>query len=110
MKNKKRKLIWWIIGIILLLGIIAITYYYFSKFQDNTQNETIEIKEIVKPNQLEIKKMYFGDVFWGRSINDWAQASELKEKYPFSGLSTFNRENYQAWIGSLNCPITDRQI
>jgi len=67
-------------------------------------------KKIIKPDKLEINKMYFGDVFWGRYVNDWAQASELKEKYPFSGLDSFGRENYQAWIGSLNCPITEREV
>lgn len=37
-------------------------------------------------------------------------ASPLKEAYPFSGLSTLSRENYQAWIANLDCPITDKQI
>jgi len=54
--------------------------------------------------------MYFGDVFWGRYVNDWAMASELKEKYPFSDLNTLDREDFQAWIGSLNCPITTNQV
>ena len=36
-----------------------------------------------------------------------ARGSDLGVKYPFSQLSTLNRESYQAWIGGLECPVTD---
>ena len=74
------------------------------------ETKSTAAKTVTKPDSLQVNQMYFGDVFWGRYINDWAMASDLKEKYPFSGLNTFNREDYQAWIGSLNCPITANQV
>lgn len=54
-----------------------------------------------------IKIMYAGTTFWGRNTNVAARASELGVKYPFSKLNTLHRENYDAWIGGLECPVTD---
>jgi poly-gamma-glutamate synthesis protein (capsule biosynthesis protein) len=69
-----------------------------------------QIQTEVKPPQIEPKLsshlLFMGDVFWGRSINKWSQDSDLKYAYPFSGLSTFDRSKYNAWIANLECPIT----
>ena len=48
--------------------------------------------------------LFVGDVYTGRSVNVWAQASPLKYAYPFSRLSEFNRGSYNAWIANLECP------
>lgn len=120
MKNKFKK-VGFVLGLaVFIIAFCAGAYYFVSKFTNNSQeiaasnstlpDFTITETKTTKPDKLEINEMYFGDVFWGRYVNDWAQASDLKEAYPFSGLADFNRENYQAWIGSLNCPITDRQV
>ena len=50
--------------------------------------------------------MFFGDVYFGRYIDDWSKASDLKEAHPFSGLESFKREDYDAWIANLECPVT----
>ncbi len=62
-----------------------------------------------QPQQITLNTLFFGDVFWGRYIHEWSQESDLKEAYPFSRLDTFEREKYDAWIGSLNCPITPEE-
>ena len=48
--------------------------------------------------------LFLGNTYWGRYINDWSMASPLKYEYPFSRLSEFNRESYDAWISGLECP------
>lgn len=48
-----------------------------------------------------------GDVFWGRYINDWSMKSPQKYAYPFSRLNEFHREQYDAWVGNLECPSVD---
>lgn len=63
-----------------------------------------------KPVSLESKILMVGEVFWGRYARDASLASELKYEYPFSGLSTFNKENYDAWYAQLECPITDNNL
>lgn len=55
------------------------------------------------------KVMFVGDIFWGRRMNTWAQASDLKNQYPFSGLSDFDRAAYDAWVGNMECP-TDPSV
>ena len=52
--------------------------------------------------------LYAGTTFWGRNTNVAARASELGVKYPFSKLNTLHREKYDAWIGGLECPVTDK--
>lgn len=56
------------------------------------------------PTKIESKLLFMGDTYWGRYMNEWSQASPLKEAYPFSGLASFHRENYDAWIANLECP------
>ncbi|HEU4914393.1 MAG TPA: CapA family protein [Candidatus Saccharimonadales bacterium] len=53
---------------------------------------------------IESDLLFVGDIYWGRAINKRAQASSLKEAYPFARLSEFGRERYDAWIGNLECP------
>ena len=97
------------VAIVCILLSALIFYVFQSKTITTTDHKEAKVT-IIKPDQLKTKLMFFGDVFWGRYVNDWSMASKLKEAYPFSGLHTLNRENYQAWIGSLNCPITDNQV
>lgn len=107
MKNKIKIII--PIAIICLL-LSALIFYVFQSKTNTTTNQKETKAAVIKPDQLKTKIMFFGDVFWGRYVNDWSMTSNLKEAYPFSGLHTLNRENYQAWIGSLNCPITDNEV
>ncbi len=48
-----------------------------------------------------------GNSFWGRYTNDWSMASRLKYAYPFSRLSDFHRDQYDAWVSGLECPTAD---
>ncbi len=64
-------------------------------------------KPVVKSMSLESRMLVMGDVYWGRYINDWSMASDLKYAYPFSRLSEFERDKYDAWIADMECPITN---
>jgi hypothetical protein len=75
-----------------------------SKSSVQSSSASSEIK--IPPTSLNFKTMFFGDVFWGRYIDDWSKASPLKYSYPFSGLNTLEREKYDAWIADMECPIT----
>ena len=75
-----------------------------SSFQSSSK------KEIPKPKNLYLNTLFFGDVFWGRRINKWSEASELKTAYPFSGLNTLEREKYDIWIADLECPSTNQKL
>lgn len=85
----------------------SLIYKNFSNAQ--TSSKASEIPKPI-PISLRINTMFVGDVFWGRYVDDWSKKSELKFSYPFSGLSTFEREKYDAWIGGLECPITSTYL
>ena len=59
--------------------------------------------------KAKMKIMYAGTTFWGRRTNQLARASKLGVKYPFSKISTLHRENYDAWIGGLECPLVQKE-
>ncbi len=58
--------------------------------------------------EAKMKIMYAGTTFWGRRTNQLARASKLGVKYPFSKISTLRREDYDAWIGGLECPLVQK--
>ncbi len=77
-------------------------------------NKTDIIKDAEKPKKqkkeitsAKAKLLFAGTTFWGRRTNQNARASELGVKYPFSQLSTLEPEKYDAWIGGLECPVTN---
>jgi len=59
-----------------------------------------------RPISVALDTRFFGVVFWGRYVQDWSEASELKTAFPFSGLSTLGKTSGENWIASLNCPLT----
>ena len=81
-----------------------------NKPSETEQTDVITKKETPpdpKITQFDAKYLFVGTTFWGRNTNKSSRASNLGVKYPFSQLSTLNRESYQAWIGGLECPVTD---
>ena len=80
-----------------------------NKPSENEQKDIVtqETPPDPKITQFDAKYLFVGTTFWGRNTNKSARASELGVKYPFSQLNTLGRENYQAWIGGLECPVTD---
>jgi len=106
-----------IVGTVFVFSSLWLRYLYLEdlNFPDYNWNYTINHKEtnnshITPSDKVQLSLLWFGFVFWGRYVNDWAMASELKEAYPFSRLSDFEKEKYNAWIAQLDCPITDRVI
>ena len=61
-------------------------------------------KSSPKPVSARSNTLFFGNMFWGRYMNDWSMASPLKTAYPFSRLHEFQRDTYDAWITGLECP------
>lgn len=61
-------------------------------------------KPKVESTDVSSRMAVFGNIFWGRYINDWSMASPLKTAYPFSRLNEFHRDKYDAWITGLECP------
>lgn len=93
---------------VVLVGAVAYgaTQLFFSG-ADSKPQQTVTQKPAPTPKTASSKMLVMGDVYWGRYINDWSQASPLKTAYPFSRLSEFERDKYDAWIADMECPLTN---
>lgn len=100
----------WLIILVLALFIIATAvawFVYQSKVvapSRSSQNTQVKVKTIL-PKSISSNVLFLGNTFWGRYINDWSMASPLKYQYPFSRLNELNRDQYDAWISGLECPL-----
>lgn len=97
-----------LITLLVLVILSAPIAWFFSARSTNTDKKTNQITktELPKTKSITSNVLFLGNTFWGRYINDWSMASPLKYKYPFSRLSEFNRQDYNAWISGLECPTS----
>lgn len=100
----------WLCAALLLAGLAAL---WLQRPTGNPVADTV--RSATKPgeqtdNPYAVKSssntLFFGNVYWGRYINEWSEKSGLGYAYPFSRLNEFHRENYDAWIAGLECPVT----
>jgi hypothetical protein len=102
-KFSRRKVI---LGVILVVaGSMLATIAFLSLFTNKLSAPAKdEVASEPKPQQISSNVLFLGNTFWGRYINDWSMASDLQYAYPFSRLSEFDRDKYDAWISGLECP------
>lgn len=106
-RPRHRKLFILISIVSAILIIVGGVWYVLSNNMPIDEPEATQVKVTPpqpKPVKVEANTLFFGNVYWGRYINDWSMASPLKEAYPFSRLDEFKRDQYDAWIAGLECP------
>ena len=93
-------------ALVAVLGlVVAVVWMVGVNWAPETAAPARETEQAApRPVGLESNVLLTGNVYWGRYINDWSRASELGVAYPFSRLHEFGRDDYQAWIGGLECP------
>jgi poly-gamma-glutamate synthesis protein (capsule biosynthesis protein) len=105
-RNKKNLLTLAILAAVIIAigGIGCAAVYKFWPVE--TPKPVAATKPVVKPHAVSAQSntLFVGDIYLGRSVNVWAQASPLKYAYPFSKLSEFHRDTYNAWVANLECP------
>lgn len=72
-----------------------------GKIDDQGVSSDTEQTEVVSSRVLAV-----GNVSWGGHLYDLSEASALKAAYPFSGLNSFSRNEYDAWVGNLTCSLS----
>lgn len=105
--HQRRNRVWWIAGIVVALILVGIfTWALWASYAPKSISTTTSRQELPKPKPVSISSntLFFGNVYWGRYINDWSMKSDLKTAYPFSRLNEFDRAKYDAWIAGLECP------
>lgn len=109
-KSKRgRWVIFWVVLIIILVCALGwfVSGKIFSGDSDKKNDSRVKTAVKLSPKTTGISSnvLFTGNIFWGRYINDWSMASQLKYAYPFSRLSEFDRASYDAWISGLECPV-----
>ena len=88
---------------VIFFGVMAIILVQQTRAPIFNNNQT-PVVAVPKIESVKSNILFTGNTYWGRYINDWSMASELKYAYPFSRLNEFNRQDYNAWISGLECP------
>lgn len=72
----------------------------------NEQKNIEAAAKIEKPFAASVSSnaAFFGNTFWGRMFTKWSPASGLDYAYPFSRLSEFGWDKYDAAVAGLECP------
>lgn len=104
---KKSVSFWLLISIGIVFACLGASLIWSSR---TTAPEPVS--QVIDSPKIIIKSissntLFLGNIYWGRYINDWSMTSELKYAYPFSRLNEFDREKYNAWISTLECPTVD---
>jgi poly-gamma-glutamate synthesis protein (capsule biosynthesis protein) len=99
--------VWWgTFGFLIIIGAIIATLWWLNEKAATPAKTThSQVKTApIQPKSASSNMLFTGNIFFGRYINDWSMASTLKYAYPFSQLSEFHRDQYDAWISGLECP------
>jgi len=98
-----------IIIFVILIILFAAGWQFLA--QKDNKNKVANLPAATTKNQppkiisAQSNWLFMGDIFFGRYINDWSQASPLKTAYPFQNLQTgFSRNDYDAWFANFECP------
>lgn len=97
----------WLCLLLVLSGILVIWSISTARHTTKAATATPVVKTQA-PYAMKVSSntLFFGNAYWGRYINEWSKKSGLGYAYPFSRLGEFHRENYDAWIAGLECPVT----
>lgn len=92
----------------ILAGVVFGGYNVYTNIKNG--NGIGSIKSVVKPEppralSTEGRYLFNGTVVWARRMQQWATKPDgtIDYAYPFSGMNTFNREQYDAWTADLEC-------
>jgi poly-gamma-glutamate synthesis protein (capsule biosynthesis protein) len=101
----------WFLIVFAFLLVVALGVWAYGLFvpraDEQLGRQEVPQKPVASLKAAESRMLVFGDVYWGRYINDWSMASPLKYAYPFQNLNQFERDSYDAWIADMECPITN---
>ena len=104
--HKKKRFTLFLAILIILSSVAVLAWLFVSGLEQGTSEIQTQqtVKAEPKPVSIKSNSLFTGNTFWGRNINQWSMASDLKTAYPFSRLNEFHRDQYDAWVTGLECP------
>ncbi len=98
--------IWLILSaMVMVVGATVAVLWAVNTSAPTLSEQPQAVVKVPQPSTISSNVLFTGNIYWGRYINDWSMASPLQYAYPFSRLSEFNRESYDAWVSGLECPL-----
>ncbi len=104
--NRWQWVLWVILGLVAISAAVLLILWPMA--QNLVAPSGSDLENTVKtpqPQSISSNILFTGNIYFGRYINDWSMASPLQYQYPFSRLGEFNRDQYDAWIAGLECPV-----
>jgi poly-gamma-glutamate synthesis protein (capsule biosynthesis protein) len=104
----------WIIPAVVVLAVVGV-FFIFSGFGgEKAELPGAPAAEPPKPEKVRVEGRYLfaGTTVWARRMQAWSTRADgtVDYAYPFSGLDTFEREKYDAWLADLECPVLSQEI
>lgn len=101
-----------VVGVIVLLAVGYVTFQHMSRDNVAAPQVAAATTVIDVPQTVDITShmMFVGDVFWGRAIETAAVHSGIGPANLFRGLTPADKQGYDAWVGDMECPVTDKNI
>lgn len=92
--------------VLALVGIVGAGMFVFGGKDGGLASL---VKSTPQKVRVEGRYMFSGTVVWARNMQDWSKNADgtTNYAYPFSGLHTFDRGKYDAWLADLECPVMD---
>lgn len=104
---------WLLLAVVLLVAVAAgAAGWYVWRSRHAPARQPVAAQAPKLSGTVAGRYLFNGTIFWGRGIEHWAQRPDGSYDYahPFSGLNTFNRQQYDAWVADLECPITNKTV
>jgi len=106
------KSFWLVVGVgsVCIMAIMGLLFLLDNRKPYHQRSLPVAAKQVSVEKTLTTNMLYVGEVFWGRGIEYHAQHSALGYSFPFSGLNAADKQDFNAWIGDMECPITNKDI
>ena len=106
---------WWLVLLAVLLGAGAVVAGYqilqpskpTASVTQGVPNKATTTQYLPPSESVSGRYLLNGTVTWARAVELEAHGDYTQ---PFSQLSTFNREQYDAWSTDFECPITNNVV
>ena len=96
-----------------LLLVVAMAVFFIQRDADSPQdivanNQLVSDQAPPPASALVGRYLLAGTLVWDRGVETWSKVNgiEIDPNQPFSGLDTYNPEQYDAWVADLECPTS----
>ena len=99
-----------IAGLIIISGLLLLSLDAY-KDKDSQTNDQETITNVEQIDELAGHYLLTGTIVWDRNVETWSRVSgQIDPQQPFSGLYTYQPENYDAWVADLECPTSAQDL